>query len=196
MRVCESCAKEMIPCPCGCGPMPKYTAKGIRSFASKSCELRVRWKDEQYHGEMCEMSQALWDNPEKKARLLEIRAPTLASFWTPERREAHAHLFGASKSKVESGRRTEGEAAIEKALIELGMSYLFEHNIGRYWVDFAIPSHNLIIECDGNFHRLYHDRDAKRDAYLASLGWCVVHFPRDAAIKDSLSLLKPLLKKL
>lgn len=131
-----------------------------------------------------------WDDPaiKEKASLNNKLS------WTEEKRERQARrLFGSTKRKIESGQRTKGEASIEKALIELGITYLFEHNIGRYWVDFALPEHRIIIECDGTWHLMTKERDAKRDAYLASLGWRIVHFPREAAIKDSVSLLKTLL---
>ena len=45
--------------------------------------------------------------------------------------------------------------------------------IGNYVVDFAIPSHNLIVELDGEHHFTPQGRalDQNRDAKLAALGY-------------------------
>lgn len=162
--------------------MPKYTINGdIRSFASKSCELKTRWQDATYAENMGAMSKEIWTSSEVRA----IRSQQQRQWWTdhPEEREKRAmRLFGASKAKIESGRRTNGEAAIEAALLELGIAYLFEHRIGRYIVDFAFPALNAIIECDGNFHRINPEREKVREEWLLSQGWRTLHLTVDQAI--------------
>jgi very-short-patch-repair endonuclease len=59
----------------------------------------------------------------------------------------------------------------------MGIFYLFEHKIGRYSVDFALPIHGIALECDGWQHLTEHgrERDRIRDAALNSEGWQVVH---------------------
>lgn len=50
--------------------------------------------------------------------------------------------------------------------------------IGPYIADFAIHSHKLIIEVDGEFHDLPERarRDAERDRWLAARGYHVIRF--------------------
>lgn len=50
--------------------------------------------------------------------------------------------------------------------------------IGPYFADFACVKEKLVIEVDGVGHAEPHEvlRDAKRTAYLESLGWRVVRF--------------------
>lgn len=54
--------------------------------------------------------------------------------------------------------------------------------IGNYIVDFYCGNCNVVIEIDGNSHDHKQEYDAKRDAYLESLGLTVIHIP----VKDVL----------
>lgn len=54
-----------------------------------------------------------------------------------------------------------------------------QHPLGPYWIDLAIPSRKLALECDG---KAYHssakmqEHDRKRDAYMKRVGWKVMRF--------------------
>lgn len=50
--------------------------------------------------------------------------------------------------------------------------------IGPYFADFACVKEKLVVEVDGIGHAEPHEnsRDAKRTAYLESLGWRVIRF--------------------
>lgn len=75
----------------------------------------------------------------------------------------------------QKGHETSIERAMRVALTDAGIAFVPQHHIGRYWVDFAIPSHRLAIEVDGAY---WHDaeRDAVRDHNLSAMGWSVVRF--------------------
>jgi very-short-patch-repair endonuclease len=49
----------------------------------------------------------------------------------------------------------------------------YEYNlpVGHYKLDFAWPKKMLYIEIDGSQHKLFRERDQKRDEFLRSLGW-------------------------
>ncbi len=65
---------------------------------------------------------------------------------------------------------------------ELGVHFRRQHPIGRYIVDFVCLEHNLIVESDGSQHGgLY---DAKRDAFLRSVGFTVQRFWSWDVIRD------------
>jgi len=88
------------------------------------------------------------------------------------------------------GRKTDIEAAVGRALREIGVRAKHNYHIGRYWVDWAIIKHHIAIECDGSYwHRVYEERnpgrDARRDAYLRDRGWTVVRFS-EAEIKGDI----------
>lgn len=62
------------------------------------------------------------------------------------------------------------------AMRRLGaLPFNFQFQIGRFFVDFADPVQQLVIECDG---KRWHDahKDAARDAELSGLGWTVIRF--------------------
>ena len=58
--------------------------------------------------------------------------------------------------------------------------------IGNYIVDFTCAEHRIIVEVDGAQHNEPDAQhyDARRTAFLESLGWSVLRFTNDDVIKD------------
>ena len=56
--------------------------------------------------------------------------------------------------------------------------------IGNYIVDFYCSNCNVVIEIDGSSHDNKQEYDAKRDAYLQSLGLEVIHIPVEDILKN------------
>ena len=48
--------------------------------------------------------------------------------------------------------KSKPEITLENCLIELGISYVFQHKVKNRYFDFYIPDHNIIIEIDGDYH--------------------------------------------
>ena len=71
-----------------------------------------------------------------------------------------------------------------------------QHQIGNYIVDFFCAEHNLVVELDGNVHDSPDRRkiDAKRDAYLRSLGHTVVRFPNARVFEDTQRVLQEIIE--
>lgn len=67
-----------------------------------------------------------------------------------------------------------------------GLDFDRQKIIGNYIVDFYCPNCNVVIEIDGSSHDDKQVYDAKRDAYLQSLGLTVIHI-EDIDIKKKLS---------
>ncbi len=63
-----------------------------------------------------------------------------------------------------------------------------QHEVGPYRLDFALPCVKLAIEADGHqWHRAdpgQIQRDQRRDAYLARLGWLTLRFTGSQIYKD------------
>jgi very-short-patch-repair endonuclease len=57
--------------------------------------------------------------------------------------------------------------------------------IGNYIVDFYSANADLVVEIDGASHEDRQERDARRDAYLQSLGLTVLRF-LDADVRDNM----------
>jgi len=79
-----------------------------------------------------------------------------------------------------------------------GLKFRRQHQIGDYIVDFFCPEHGLIIELDGAVHsrpeRQRHD--AKRDAYLKSLGYTVLRIANNCVFDDTENTLMQILQTL
>jgi very-short-patch-repair endonuclease len=80
-------------------------------------------------------------------------------------------------NKRRTGYRTDIERLTEAVLVELGITYLFEHKVGRFSVDFVLPEKGIALECDGWQHKTLRGqaRDAMRDEILTREGWHVIH---------------------
>lgn len=68
----------------------------------------------------------------------------------------------------------------------MGLSFRRQMPLAGYIVDFACPSHKLIVELDGSQHGadVAAARDAARTEKLSSLGWAVIRFWNDDVLRD------------
>jgi len=99
----------------------------------------------------------------------------MAWLCSPEQR-AKNWPFGSHREKVASGYRTDLEAMAEEALLELGLDYEFEFEIGKRYADFALLDDRIVLEVG---HPRWHDpeKDRIRDDEIAAKGWIVLHVP-------------------
>lgn len=81
------------------------------------------------------------------------------------------------------GHETRIERLMREALTAAGIPFAAQFPVGRFFGDFALPEHRLIVEVDGEH---WHDaeRDARRDAKIALLGWRVIRFTGSRVTKD------------
>ena len=72
------------------------------------------------------------------------------------------------------------EIAMKKYLSDRGINFIHQYNFNdKFSCDFAIPSHKIIIECDGEYwHNYPHGtpKDSSRDKYITVCGWKVLRF--------------------
>ncbi|MDM9629191.1 DUF559 domain-containing protein [Rhizobium sp. S152] len=68
----------------------------------------------------------------------------------------------------------------------MGLSFRRQLPIAGYIVDFARPSHRLIVELDGSQHaaKANADYDLVRTYNLESAGWTVIRFWNDDVLRD------------
>jgi very-short-patch-repair endonuclease len=73
------------------------------------------------------------------------------------------------------------ERTFEEWLIQHGITnfnkehHFFNPHLNKhYFVDFMFPELMLIIELDGDHHKLLIEQDAIRDAYLLSIGYNII----------------------
>ena len=66
----------------------------------------------------------------------------------------------------------------------LGLKFRRQHQIGDYIADFYCHEHKLVLELDGGIHRTQGSKDAKRDAYMQSLGLTVLRIPNADVLEN------------
>ena len=100
--------------------------------------------------------------------------------------------LGSHSVRMQGGRRSSIEIAIEAVLEALGVEYEAQHRIGKWLCDFYIPSARLVIECDGSYwHSLPKnaERDTRKDRYLKKRGYEVVRLREKDINEDPLKAL-------
>src|SRR5215211_1638013 len=65
-----------------------------------------------------------------------------------------------------------------------GLSFRRQHAVGGFVVDFACPSHLLVVEVDGSVHKESVFQDPERDRILGEYGWQVMRFSNDEIESD------------
>ena len=71
------------------------------------------------------------------------------------------------------------ELQLSIALLDAGIPHTRQHFVGRYMADFAFPKAHLIVEVDGEYHKVESatkQRDARKESMMISRGWKVLHF--------------------
>ncbi len=102
------------------------------------------------------------------------------SMATRERMRAAQLTPKAAEARAKMCRRrgpTSIELAVRAVLDMLGEDYIFQHQIGRYVVDFYLPHRNIVLEADGAYwHSLpkVAARDEMRDVRMRELGYKIV----------------------
>lgn len=114
-------------------------------------------------------------SPESRAkRGRNISATNRARYavMTPEQRRI------AAMPMIQASRRIHKPTSLEQSvaliLTAIGVPFIQEYRIGRYHVDFYVPSQQLVIEADGAFWHRDHDKDARRDRELVALGFTII----------------------
>jgi len=106
--------------------------------------------------------------------------------------ETKTKLRKATIKQLQAGtlkQDTSIELKMKDALDKQGIQYLHPYNFkDKFLCDFAIPSENIIIECDGDY---WHNRpeiikrDSAKNGYISKCGWKMLRF-WEHDINDSL----------
>lgn len=110
----------------------------------------------------------------------ESRSELAKARWASRSKERRREILEPAFSVAGLTRPTSIERTTMVILDTLGVEYKPQHLIGRYVVDFYVPSRNLVIECDGSYwHSLpgASEKDAQRDAWMIDKGYTVLRLP-------------------
>ncbi len=93
--------------------------------------------------------------------------------------EKHPNYMMAQK-----GHRTWIEKSMGNLLDLLGIEYIEQFHIDKYWVDFALPEYKIVIETDGEYWHQDKEKEKKRDSIIIKHGWQIIHFSDTRMKKD------------
>lgn len=103
----------------------------------------------------------------------------------------HAPLPPANRGRARQMRRVMTDAELKlwnelRAHRLMGLGFRRQFPIAGYIVDFACPSHRLVVELDGSQHGddMRAAADATRTAKLQQDGWTVLRFWNDDVLRD------------
>lgn len=65
-----------------------------------------------------------------------------------------------------------------------GLHFRRQGKVGSFSVDFVCRRARLVIEVDGGIHRIKQDEDARRQAQIETMGYRVLRFGNEVAIKN------------
>ncbi len=90
---------------------------------------------------------------------------------------------------------TDSEAALWSQVRRkrlFGVQFYRRKPIGNYIVDFFAPRARLVVEVDGSQHMIadHTERDARRDAFLASQGLKVLRFSSREVLKETAGVIE------
>lgn len=120
--------------------------------------------------------------------------PSLAS-----RFRACSRRCAAILSLIAQARTSKIEAAIAKALGDVGLYPARQYLAEGCLVDFAFPHERLAIECDGSYWHgrpSQQARDRKKDALLRSAGWRVIRLSEEEISASAADCVASIVKQL
>lgn len=163
-------------------------AEPLKQQARESLELIRQQPD--YWERVREQLAGLHTDPEMEQKRIEGLQRVRA---TPEYQAKHraameevyqrpGYWETVAKGKAASRKRsgTDIELIIDALLESLDIEYEPQKHIGRWVVDFYVPSKLLVIECDGDYWHSkpeVQERDARKDTYLTQQGYNVLRLP-------------------
>lgn len=164
---------------------------------------KKQWENPEFRARIAKTRDATgWRDklrtPESSAKKSAAKKADWASLSAEDRSKRLAHLASIRPAAIEAGRyvpRKRGiprptslEIAIQAVLDALGIEYVKEHQIGRFFADFYIPSRQLVIECDGAYwHSLpgAAEADKERDEWITTQGYRVIRLAQVDIQRDA-----------
>lgn len=146
---------------------PDYLEKQARAatdpklIARKSSNAKAQWQRPATRQAIINGIKKIWESPIRRA----LASKTSKQMWqNDEFRKKQAE----SRSKLLSdGKDSILERTVQTLLDTLGVPYIRHYIVGYFEFDLFIPSHNILIECNGEYwHSLRKDRDAAKFSYI------------------------------
>ncbi len=146
---------------------PGYLEKQARAAADpallalKSENARRQWKSPGVRQAIVDGIRRAWEDPAYRARAAELAKKR----W--EEDEYRKKMAVARASILTDGRDSILERTAQTLLDTLKIPYVRHHVVGYFEFDLFIPSHNVLVECNGEYwHSLRKSQDAAKFTYI------------------------------
>ncbi len=166
---------------------PSTVTRERMSSAKKGGSLKQEHRDK-----ISQSIKAFYAKGGKPGMLGKILSPTSRGNMSEAKKKWAATVFGRKqifKTVQKSYRRnpTAAEKELRKILRANHISYRSQVIVRwQHVVDFLLPQHKLIVECDGKSHRRGQvlTADQKRDRFLRSIGYQVIRISNESIFKN------------
>ena len=102
-----------------------------------------------------------------------------------KRRKTWKKRYGVTNVGLLCSSPTSIEVKIWNYLSSLNVIFFRNYNVGRYFIDAAIPEGKIAVEADGDYwHRNRKELDTNKDKYLLKKGWTVIRLSESLIKKD------------
>jgi hypothetical protein len=146
---------------------PKYIEKQVIANADpdlsklKSDNAKKQWGDPEIRQKIIDGIKEVWKDPVYKAEASEI---SKRRWMNDEFREKQAL---ARANILTNGKDSILERIAQNVLGTLQIPYVRHHVVGYFEFDLFIPSHNVLVECNGEYwHSLRKSKDAAKFTYV------------------------------
>ena len=126
-----------------------------------------------------------------KRRQVERTCHNCGKVYSVQVHVARYNKYCSMVCKARDLRMFRGETRIERIIRELlttlHLTFEQEYAIDRYFADFYLPAHRLVIECDGDYWHNLPDaqvQDRAKDAWLVANGYRVLRLPEHKIVHD------------
>ena len=186
-KQCISCGKVFLR-------YPSEMTHNRGKFCSKSCEGKALKTGQVFNCPQCgkpvyvrisqikagrrKFCSAECFNLSRKKRVQRICLFCNKSFDIQPSHVADNRGVFCSMDCYRSARFSDLERIVAEQLSSQDVKFIRQFKIGRYYVDFFIPSHNIVIEAEGDFwhsSRKQKAKDRRRDDSFQSHGYRVIH---------------------
>ena len=146
---------------------PEYLEKQARAAADpklialKSENAKRQWQDPSVRKAIVDGIKKVWEDPDYRQHASEL---SKQKWQDDEYRKIQAV---ARANMLADGKDSILERTAQTLLNALGIPYVRHHVVGYFEFDLFIPSHNVLIECNGEYwHSLRKDKDAAKFSYV------------------------------
>lgn len=169
VKVCQKCGKQDIVRYKGANkPTANYYCRSCvvqrpQVLLKLSKATQKQWQNGEFRKLVQKSSQNIWQDDQRRYKMSAIRRDPQNTV----RLRTNAKQAGVKSIQCQAGKVSKIQTQLYSLLDDLNIAYIKEFQLGPYLFDCFIPSHDLLIECNGDYwHNL--SKNSARDKAKAT----------------------------